>query len=211
MAVLCRTPMIQYSTRNVRFFKLNDLQISPSLSSVTTDMSRDSIVDRHCLRQRYVPYDVTSRPTSKKIWGGFLYGVYRPREWLWIDSIGKNGNETSHRGIVWQQISVDLSSLRSYGGLKLQDVRNRFFASFGKKDPLRENFQNSVPKGFIATPIDVLCSDFVKFDWRKSVKSCIQCALESESNIRLKPGFEPNNIILRWDLSTFDPGTWQHC
>jgi len=29
-----------------------------------TDISRDSIVDRHCLRQRYVPYAVKSRPTS---------------------------------------------------------------------------------------------------------------------------------------------------
>ena len=25
-----------------------------------------------------------------------------------------------------------------------------------------ENFQNSVPKGFIATPIDVLCSNFLE-------------------------------------------------
>jgi len=68
MAVLCGMPMIQHSSRNVCFFKLNDLQISTSLSTVTTDMSRDSIVDPHCLRQRYMPYDVTSRPTSQKIW-----------------------------------------------------------------------------------------------------------------------------------------------
>jgi len=40
-----------------------------------TDMSRDSIVDRHCLPQRYVPYAVNSRPTSHKIWS-FLHGVY---------------------------------------------------------------------------------------------------------------------------------------
>jgi len=24
--------------------------------------------------------------------GGFLYGVYSPQEWLWIDSNSKNGN-----------------------------------------------------------------------------------------------------------------------
>jgi len=36
-------------------------------------------------------------------------------------------------------------------------------------------------KGFIATPIDVLCSNFVKFGSQKSVKSCIRWALESES------------------------------
>jgi len=54
---------IQYSAQSARFFKLNP---------VTTDMSRDSIVDRHCLRQRYlpfaicrIPYAVNSRPTSQ--------------------------------------------------------------------------------------------------------------------------------------------------
>jgi len=29
-----------------------------------------------------------------------------------------------------------------------------------KNDPLRGNFQNSVPKVFIAQPIDVLCSNW---------------------------------------------------
>ena len=44
----------QYSIRleALGFFKLNDLHISTSLFSVMTDMSRDSIVDRHCLRLR---------------------------------------------------------------------------------------------------------------------------------------------------------------
>ena len=41
--------------------------------------------------QRYVPCR-QPRPTSQKIWGGFLYRVYRSWEWLWIDSSGKNGN-----------------------------------------------------------------------------------------------------------------------
>jgi len=34
---------------------------------------------------------------------------------------------------------------------------------FGKNDPLQGNFQYSVPKGFIWTLINVLCSNFVKF------------------------------------------------
>jgi len=34
---------------------------------------------------------------------------------------------------------------------------------FGKNDRLREDFQNFVPKGFIATQIHVLCANFVKF------------------------------------------------
>ena len=36
---------------------------------------------------REVPSTVVRR--RRKIWWGFLYGVYRPREWLWIDSNGK--------------------------------------------------------------------------------------------------------------------------
>jgi len=32
---------------------------------------------------------VNRRRTSQIIWGGFLY---RPGEWVWIDSNGKNGN-----------------------------------------------------------------------------------------------------------------------
>ena len=43
----------------------------------------------------------------------------------------------------------------------------KIFFAFLEKDPLRENFQNSVPKGFITTPIHVLCSNFVKFGQRE--------------------------------------------
>jgi len=71
MAVLCRMPIMQYSARSARFFKLNDLHVSASLSSAITDMSRDSIVDNHCPCQRYVPYAIKSRPTSQKM-GKFL-------------------------------------------------------------------------------------------------------------------------------------------
>ena len=42
-----------------------------------------------------------------------------------------------------------------------------FCVFFGTNDPLLGNFQNSVPKVFIATPIDVLCSHFVKFGQRE--------------------------------------------
>jgi len=50
------------------------------------------------------------------------------------------------------------------GGLKSQYVEKMLnFLRFGENNPIRENFQNSVTKGFIKTPIDVLCSNFVKF------------------------------------------------
>ena len=35
---------------------------------------------------------VNRRRTSQRIWEGFLYGVYSPGKWLWIDSYGKNEN-----------------------------------------------------------------------------------------------------------------------
>ena len=76
---MCAMP-IQCSARNARYFKFNDLHIFTSLSSVMVNMSRDSIVDRQFLRQRYLPYAVNSRPTLQKIWGGFFHGVYRSEE-----------------------------------------------------------------------------------------------------------------------------------
>jgi len=44
---------------------------------------------------------------------------------------------------------------------------NDFVCFFWKNDHLLENFQNTVPKVFIATPMDVLCSNFVKFGRRE--------------------------------------------
>jgi len=38
-----------------------------------------------------------------------------------------------------------------------------FWKNDWKNDPLWVNFQNSVPTEFIATPIKVLCPNFVKF------------------------------------------------
>jgi len=124
---------------------------------------------------------VNTRPTSQKIWGSFLYGVYRSGKWLWIESSGKNG-KTPHKGIIWQYISVDLYSLRSYGALKSQDIEkfSNFWGFVEKNDPLRENFQKSVPKEFIATPADLLCSNFVKFGRREIDK--IVCCLPDKKN-----------------------------
>ena len=48
-SLACGMPRTQYSTRSARFFKLNDVHISTSLSALMTDVSRDSIVDRSSL------------------------------------------------------------------------------------------------------------------------------------------------------------------
>jgi len=121
----------------------------------------------------------------RKFGAGFLYGVFRSGKWLWIDSNGKKWKlDFPKRDHLVINLRRSIS-LRSYGGLKSQDVEKNFIflRVLLKTDPLRENFQNSVPKGFIVTPIDVLCSNFSEMWLTKSAKSCIQCTLESESNI----------------------------
>jgi len=49
-----------------------------------------------------------------------------------------------------------------------------FFFAFLEERPGRKIFQNSVPKVFIATPIDVLRSNFVKFG-RREVGEIVRC------------------------------------
>jgi len=70
-----------------------------------------------------------------------------------------------------------------YDGLKSQDVEkiHLFAFFFGKKHRLRGNCQNSVPKGFIVTPIDVLCSNVVKFGCRK-IDKIVRCLPDRKQN-----------------------------
>jgi len=78
--------------------------------------------------------------------------------------------------------------LRIYGGLKSQDVKTYFlkkFLRFLEKRPLTVNFQNSVPKVFIATPIDVLCSNFVKFGWRE-IDEIVRCLPDKKFRLALQ-------------------------
>jgi len=80
--------------------------------------------------------------------------------------------ETRHR--VEGSFGNELSSICNHCGVMaalsrktLKKNRIDFLRFFCKKrpknDPLRENFQNSVRKGFIATLIAMLCSNFVIF------------------------------------------------
>jgi len=56
---------------------------------------------------------------------------------------------------------------------------------FGKYDPLRGNFQNSVPKRFIATPINVLCANFVKFG-RPEIGELVRYLPDKKNKISLR-------------------------
>jgi len=69
--------------------------------------------------------------------------------------------------------------LRSYDGLKWQDVEQKSnFGGFVENHSLLENFQNSVPKGFIATPIDAstCCVKFREM-WPTEIGKIVHCLL----------------------------------
>jgi len=68
--------------------------------------------------------------------------------------------------------------------LKSQDIEKilKFFSFLN--DLLQDNFQNSVLKGFIASLIDILCSNFVKFG-RWEISEIVGCLPDKETKFRL--------------------------
>ena len=98
--------------------------------------------------------------------------------------------------------------LGSYGGRKSLKIFREKFPPFGKNDPLRENFQNFVPKGFIATQIHMLLANFVKFSCQEvgEIARCLNH--ENKQNVALLsrsrfsadraqnvPGSAANNVL----------------
>ena len=72
----------------------------------------------------------------------------------------------------------------SYGALK-SEVVEAFLSKVAfleKNDPLRENFQNFVPKGFTISRIHVLCANFVKFG-RPAVGEIARCLPDKKNKI----------------------------
>ena len=162
-----------------------------------TDMSRDSIVDRHCLPQRYVPYAVNSRPASQKIWS-FLHGVYsHGNDFELIPAVKME--TTSRRG----SFGYEFPSIYNHCGFMASRNRKtlekiQIFEVLSKNDPLRGIFQNSVLKGFIATPIDVWCSNFIKIWLPLRTWKWVQYWA------KLKSSLEPNkNELKRFIKGTF--------
>ena len=62
--------------------------------------------------------------------------------------------------------------------------RNRWRWSrfFWKKDPLRSNFQENIPKGFTTSQNHVLCANFVKFGWPEMSK-VVRCLPHKKNKI----------------------------
>jgi len=147
-------PTRQYSSRSAR------LSMRKLFTSCIRrgQVSCDSIVDRHWLPatdwcQRYLPYRQPASDVSDKF-GEVSYtectGQGNDFELIQTAKMeirhpveGSFGNEFSsiynHCGVLaaWSRKTLKKKSV---------------FRSIGKNDPLWENYQNSVPKGFIATP-----------------------------------------------------------
>jgi len=73
---------------------------------------------------------------------------------------------------------------------------------FGKNDPLREDFENFVPKRFTASQIHVLCANFVKFvrpEIGKVVLSRSRFCADGAQNL---PGPATNNVLTPPQISS---------
>jgi len=128
--------------------------------------------------ETHVSDSAMSRWTCRRIWGAVSCGMYRPGEWLWIYSNGKMETRHTVQGSFGNEFS---SMCHCCGVMAAWSRKNfQFFAFFGKKT-------NSVPKRFIATPIDVLCSNFVKYGRREIGKVVRYLPDKNENSARSPP------------------------
>jgi len=170
MAVSCGMPRLQYSARSARFFKLLThlyISIFCHYGHVTWLNSRSVITACVSVMCRMPSTRVRRR---RKFGRRFLVRNN-------FELISTVKMESRHP--VEGSFDNEFSSIYNHCGVMAAGSRKMlkklfFFCVFlEKNDLLLENSQNSVPKRFIATRIDVLCSNVVKFGWRRSVKSCI--------------------------------------
>jgi len=75
--------------------------------------------------------------------------------------------------------------VRSYGRLKSQFVSFEEFLHYFEKRLLTVKFSKFCSV-FIATPIDVLCSNFVKFG-RREIDEIVRCLPEKKIRLALQP------------------------
>jgi len=103
------------------------------------------------------------------------------------------------KNCLWWQLSTENGSRfpSTYNKMGVMDAwsRRRFweFFAFLAKDHLRQNLHNSVPKVFIATPIDMLCAKFVKFGLRK-ISDIVHCLPDKKTKFLLALQL----LILHW-------------
>jgi len=131
---------------------------------------------------------VNPRRTSQKIWGGFLYGVCTPGEWLWINSKGRNGNYTSRTWLFILVVNFRRSVI--IAEMWRPEVARRLLPMRGRAQNLPGPAPDNIPR--------VLHISSKSVHFRRSYSPTHehrQNAPQCESNIRLKPSFKPNSEI----------------
>jgi len=144
--------------------------------------------------ETHVSDSAMSRWTCRKIWGAVSCGMYRPGEWLWIYSNGKMETRHPVEGSFGNEFSSMCNCCRVMAAWSRKNFQ--FFCVFWKKT-------YSVPKGFIATPIDVLSSNFVKYGRREIGKVVRYLPDKNENSARSLlrgsrtnlPGPAPDNVL----------------
>jgi len=119
-------------------------------------------VPQRCVDESYSVYAANVQESP------FSYGACWPGEWLWVDSNGTDGKPTFHRLANLSWFSKICNHFREIAAWSRKSLT--MITVFGKKDPLRANFQKLIPKVFTTLQNHVLCANFVKYGWPEIVE-----------------------------------------
>jgi len=86
--------------------------------------------------------------TSHKIWGGFFYAVYRPGEWLWIDSNGKMETKNPVEGYFGSELAAICNHCGTLAAWSRKTTFLRIFCVFLEKLPHTVTFSKFCSKSF---------------------------------------------------------------
>ena len=121
--------------------------------------------------QRYLPCCQPASDVAEDL-GRFLCGVYRPGEWLWIDSNGRNGIPKRASLVVNFHRSVIIAELWRLEVARRQKVLI-FFLRFGNTTSYSKIFKNLLIQKFLSRHWS-LCSNFMKFGGRE-IGEIVRC------------------------------------
>ena len=117
----------------------------------------------------------TQYQTSPKIWGGFLYGAYRPEKWLWIDSKGKMETRYLVEESFGSEFSLIYNQCRVMDAWRRKKLKNfsELFALFWKTTTYSKIFKILFWK--FSSPHRSTCCVQISWDLVDGtrVKSCI--------------------------------------
>ena len=144
------------------------------------------------------------------------WGLYRTGEWLWIDSNGKMETRHPVQGLFGKEFSTIYNRFRLIAAWRRKTSKHfcKKYVFFSLKTTPYGNFLNSVPKGFIVTPIYVLCLNFVKFG-RREIGKVVRYLPDKKRNFdslsrshycanrdQNLPGPAPDNVLRAHQVSS---------